>query len=135
MCTGLTNYIFLALLQGYFHLGGKPFDERNYFHLHLCITSTYSIIWQEEIFKNTKVNERNYLLQHIRHTAFQKNSLLNYDQMTLLHLYHMILKQQLILGNQEEGYHSEEGVSTVAMRHEAKKLTYLGISEGLALVI
>ena len=57
-CTGLTNYIFLALLQEYFHLGGKLLDERNYFHLHLCITSTYGIIWQGEIFKNTKVNEQ-----------------------------------------------------------------------------
>lgn len=32
----------------------------------------------------------------------------------------------LILGNQEEGYHSEEGGRTVAVRHEGKKLAYLG---------
>ena len=117
-CTGLTNYIFLALLQEYFHLGGKLLDERNYFHLHLCITSTYSIIWQEEIFKNTKVNERNYLLEHsfIEYRIGKKLALIQEQRVE------KTVGQNIVFNSRKSGrrYHSEEVVRTLAMRREKK---------------
>lgn len=54
----LTNNIFLALLQEYFDLDRKLLEEGNCFHLHLCSTSTYRIIWWAgdilKIFKSMK---------------------------------------------------------------------------------
>ena len=73
---------------------------------------------KEEIFTNTKVNERNYLLEHsfIEYRIGKKLALIQEQRVE------KTVGQNIVFNSRKSGrrYHSEEVVRTLAMRHEKK---------------